>query len=462
MKKTLIYTACVAALFSPSVLSQSTLNGCLGTATEERETKIYFANGVLVPDDENATVAFLRHQYKRTLESAEQGQIFTFLSADNPIVSADVIEVINQKLAEAGIANQGLSALQLLQLLRAASLNTGDAEVANSMYTAEEILRYLALTIGVNENIIPSITPRFLENIVTAIIVARAREIANIRSVESRHSNFYTSDLLAGKRVFVIAHSQGNLFANVSLTSAARSLPGAADSLAMIGVATPAAGQFRSSFYRTANDDLVILVLSRIATVLPANIDNDPGIPNDFRSIVGHFFVQDYMKNSQLPSRRDIDAELTRLASTVPFPTLEAGEGAIRATLTWDAQPDVDLHAFEPNGSHVYYRRFRGRSGTLDVDDTSSFGPENYFVACNKIELGTYRIGVNYYAGSAPSTATVSLFLGDGRIPSPKTLKLPIARGAAGNGSPQILFTIQVTENVDPQTQKRSAVYTVQ
>ena len=448
MNKTLIYTACVAALFSPSALSQSTLNGCLGTATEERETKIYFANGVLVPDDEDATVAFLRHQYKRTLESAEQGQIFTFLSAYNPTsgLYADVIEVVNQKLAEAGIANQGLSALQLLQLLRAALLNTGDAEVANSMYTAEEILRYLALTIGVNENIIASITPRFLENIMTAIIAAQAREIANIRSVESRHSNFYTSDLQAGKRVFVIAHSQGNLFANVSLTSAATSLPGAADSLAMIGVASPAARQFRSSFYRTANDDLVILVLSRIATVLPANIDNDPGIPNDFRSIWSHFFVQDYMKNSQLPSRRDIDAELTRLASTVPFPTLEAGEGAIRATLTWDAQPDVDLHAFEPGGSHVYYGSRRGSSGFLDVDDVTSFGPENYFVACNKIELGTYRIGVNYYRGSAPSTATVSLFLGDGRIPSPKTLTLPIARGVGGDDSPQILFTIGVTQ----------------
>lgn len=447
MKKTLIYTACVAALFSSSVLSQSTLNGCLGTATEERETKIYFANGVLFDDDDGATVAFLRHQYKRTLESAEQGQIFTFLSADNPTIglSADVIEVVNQKLAEAGIANQGLSALQLLQLLRAALLNVGGA-VVNSMYTAEEILRYLALTIGVNENIIPSITPRFLENIVTAIITARAREIANIRSVESRHSNFYTSDLQAGKRVFVIAHSQGNLFANVSLTSAATSLPGAADSLAMIGVATPAARQFRSSFYRTANDDLVILGLSRIATVLPANIDNDPGIPNDFRSVWRHFFVQDYMKNSQLPSRRDIDAELTRLASTVPFPTLEAGEGAIRATLTWDAQPDVDLHAFEPSGSHVYYASRRGSSGFLDVDDVTSFGPENYFVACNKIELGTYRIGVNYFRGSAPSTATVSLFLGDGRIPSPKTLTLPIARGAQGDNSPQILFTIGVTQ----------------
>lgn len=111
----------------------------------------------------------------------------------------------------------------------------------------------------------------------------------------------------------------------------------------------------------------------------------------------------------------------------------------------------------------------RARSGTLDVDDTSSFGPENYFVACNKIELGTYRIGVNYFRGTGPrapgtgpSTATVALFLGDGTIPSPKRVVLPASRGNAGNGSPQILFTIQVTENVDPQTQKRSAVYTVQ
>ena len=291
------------------------------------------------------------------------------------------------------------------------------------------------------------------------IVKAKAKALESIPAVQSDHVTFYSADLLAGKRVFVVAHSQGNLFANSSLAATARIRPGQASSLAMIGVATPAARQFRDSFYRTAHDDRVIDSLRITENVLPSNIDND--LDDDRRSFSNHSFVSDYMADG-LPSREGIDLELKRLAATVPFPTREAGEGAIRATLTWDAQPDVDLHAFEPSGSHVYYASRRGSSGFLDVDDVTSFGPENYFVACESIELGTYRIGVNYFRGSAPSTATVSLFLGDGRIPSPKTLTLPIARGTGGNNSPQILFTIQVTENVDPQTQKRSAVYTVQ
>ena len=437
MKKALIYTVCAAALFSSSAFAQGELNGCRAVATEEKETKIYFANGILTDNTSaNATVSYLRNLYKRNLETAASGQIFSFLSAYNPTIGAytDVIEVLNQKIREAGLAGQGLSALQFLGLLR------GGVQLS-----VEAVRRRLELTPGVNTNIFGLITQQFLEDTATAINQAQSQAIAGIRSVESQHENFYTSDLQAGKRVFVIAHSQGNLFTNASLTSAATSLPTAASSLAMIGVATPASQQFRSSFYRTANDDRVIQALSVIATVLPANIDNDPGVTNDFRSFSNHLFQHDYM-DARLPSRRAIDAELTRLAGAVPFPTLEAGEGAIRATLVWDSQPDVDLHAFEPNGAHVYYASRRGQSGFLDVDDVSSFGPENYFVACNKIELGTYRIGVNYFRGSAPSTATVSLFLGDGRIPSPKTVTLPTARLSSGDDSPQILFTIGVSE----------------
>ena len=339
-------------------------------------------------------------------------------------------------------------------------------------------------------------TPNLFGNMADTLAQAEAKAIQDMDLTGNLHTSYYTSDLLAGKRVFVVAHSQGNLFANSSLEAAARARPDEASSLAMIGVATPAARQFRDSFYRTAHDDRVIDALRITENVLASNIDNDLsegvsdsrggnypllsffwnaavsaiGANRDQRGFSNHGFIDAYMAHP-LPSKSDIDDEIKRLAdpNVVPFPTRQAGEGAIRATLTWDAQPDVDLHAFEPNGSHVYYRNFTGRSGTLDVDDTSSYGPENYFVPCNKVELGTYRIGVNYFRGtgprapgSGPSTAIVALFLGDDTTPSPKTVVLPAPRGEAGDGSPQILFRVQVTEKVDPQTQERRAVYTVQ
>ena len=442
MKKTLIYTACVAALFSSSTLAQSAgtgeLQGCVAEP-EEKVTNVYFANGVgNTSGQANASTAYLQHFYDIRLARLPESQgTYEFLAAYNDTFGYfnDIIETLNQKSDEVG-ARQWVNGQQLLWLAKS-KLSVADVSArilatvpAPQTSIARALIRYLEVEEG-------------LASARKKIIESQVKAIKTIPATQNRHVGYYTSALLAGKRVFVVAHSQGNLFTNTSLAAAAAAQPNKADSLAMIGVATPAAAQFRNSFYRTAHDDSIINALRLIENVLPSNINNSK--TPDTRSFFNHSFITDYMAD-QLPSRRDIDGELERLARSVPFPTRQAGEGAIRATLTWDAQPDVDLHAFEPSGSHVYYFSRRGSSGFLDVDDVTSFGPENYFVACNKIELGTYRIGVNYYRGSAPSTATVSLFLGDGRIPSPKTLTLPIARGPGGDNSPQILFTIGVTQ----------------
>jgi hypothetical protein len=59
-----------------------------------------------------------------------------------------------------------------------------------------------------------------------------------------------------------------------------------------------------------------------------------------------------------------------------------AGAFLRRATLTWGAQPrDLDSHLVTPTLAHVYFRA-RGSQTTapyaqLDVDDVSSYGPEN-------------------------------------------------------------------------------------
>ena len=500
MKKTLIYTACMAALSSSSAFAQSQgtgeLQGCVAEP-EDKVTNVYFGNGVgNTPRDADWSAAYLKVSYKSILEGlgSDVGK-FNFRVSYNVTSGTfyDVVEVLSRKVTEAG-GRQWFSGLHLLRMVKTSY---------SAAHLAERLVGYIGAAagpLGIDQagvdfaTLREILTPSLFGDMADTLAQAEAKAIQDMELTGNLHTSYYTSDLLAGKRVFVVAHSQGNLFANSSLDAAARARPDEASSLAMIGVATPAARQFRDSFYRTAHDDRVIDALRLTENVLASNIDNDLtqsassntrtpvmsffwnlalsaiGADADQRGFSNHGFIDAYMAHP-LPSKSDIDDEIKRLAdpNVVPFPTREAGEGAIRATLTWDAQPDVDLHAFEPNGSHVYYRSRTGRSGTLDVDDTSSYGPENYFVPCNKVELGTYRIGVNYFRGtgprapgSGPSTANVALFLGDGTIPSPKTVVLPAPRGAAGNGSPQILFTIQVTENVDSQTQKRSAVYTVQ
>lgn len=73
----------------------------------------------------------------------------------------------------------------------------------------------------------------------------------------------------------------------------------------------------------------------------------------------------------------------------------------VLATLVWNTNlTDVDLHASEAGGGHVYYGNKQG-AGTLDVDRTQGYGPENYSLG-RAGEAGTkageYALSVHYYA----------------------------------------------------------------
>ena len=450
MKKTLIYTACVAALFSSSALAQgegtSQLQGCV-VEPNKKVTDIYFANGVgNTRADAYLSAGHLKKRYTPMLEDLNRkgkGRYgtFDFLLAYNETISTfyDVIEVLNQKSREEGF-DEFLSGLQILRLIQG-GLNSAEFIFAVSLLSP---LANLGLDFG-----------GLYSDALDEITKAQAKAIKNIPEVEAKHTGLYTSALRAGKRVFVIAHSQGNLFTNASLAAAARAQPDEADSLAMIGVATPAARQFRDSFYRTAHDDRVIDALRVTERVAPSNIENDLIIGFEDRSWNNHSFISDYMWPG-LPSEEDIVLELQRLFIMVPFP-LQYAENAIRASLTWGSNPpDFDLHAFEPNGSHVYYKRL---NHSLDVDDRNGNGPENYVVACNEIELGTYSIGVNYYAGKGPGFGTLTLSLGDGTT-TLRSLAFGEAAGRAGN-IPDPVFTIRVNERFHPYKDKKIATYKI-
>lgn len=88
-------------------------------------------------------------------------------------------------------------------------------------------------------------------------------------------------------------------------------------------------------------------------------------------------------------------------------PKLETGEW--RAVLTWGAYPqDLDSHLTGPNGYggrfHVYYPTanknayINGRRvANLDVDDTTSYGPETVTINFNVGKSGTYNYYVHDY-----------------------------------------------------------------
>lgn len=431
---------------STSINSYANLNGCVDTTNSEKKTAIYYANGILTsPDDADDMAVKMEVAYKNQFEVLHENSNYEFFKAYNHSQGTltDIAQVLQQKMEEEGA--DGVTGYRICKLISSGLDNDGIRESLATFLTPNALARF---------------TDSLLEELGESMTQASIDAIADRLTVNSENVGLYEADLLAGKRVIIMSHSQGNLFTNSAVASVKARQPERASSIDYFGVANPAAATVDGAQYVTADDDRVIDGLRLIENVLPSNLDNDPSVlpgflGGDFRTISNHLMIEDYF-DTRLPSRKVIDTNLTRLAQDTPFPTQIAGTGAIRASLSWGDQPDVDLHAYEPNGSHVYYNSLIGQDGTLDVDDVNGFGPENYVVACENVNTGTYQIGVNYFNGNAPETARVAIFLGDGRAITPRELLLNEAKGSSGNDNPTIMFEVTVTDN------NGNAVYSVQ
>ena len=197
----------------------------------------------------------------------------------------------------------------------------------------------------------------------------------------------------------MVSHSQGNLYAN----SAYQALTSEQKPYAQIvGVATPAAyvgelGNPRGFKYITRHDDRIIQF---VIGSLPSNTNYHSG------SIfsLNHNMDEDYIQDPVVGSVLNNAIKQAVNSAEMPEEGIFAG-GVISVTLTWGAQRDLDLHIWEPEGSHVWYADKNGLSGTLDYDDTNGYGPENYQVYCENLQAGTYKVGVHFYWGDGPDTA---------------------------------------------------------
>ncbi|MEZ4589883.1 MAG: carboxypeptidase regulatory-like domain-containing protein [Chloroflexota bacterium] len=81
-------------------------------------------------------------------------------------------------------------------------------------------------------------------------------------------------------------------------------------------------------------------------------------------------------------------------------PVLPTGE--LRIVLTWGANPaDLDSHLYLPDNTDIYYNN---KGGFLDVDDTTSFGPETITIP-QRVD-GTYSYAVYDYNQTNQLTAS--------------------------------------------------------
>lgn len=78
------------------------------------------------------------------------------------------------------------------------------------------------------------------------------------------------------------------------------------------------------------------------------------------------------------------------------------GSGSLRFTLTWNLSGDMDLHVLPPCGTEIYYGARAACGGTLDVDNTTTTGPENIYWT------GTYTPGTYYVCAEAFTSAVAS------------------------------------------------------
>ena len=276
--------------------------------------------------------------------------------------------------------------------------------------------------------------PDFLQNKLIEIANTVDESILQGNPAVQDHVEKYNKFLSEGNKVVVVAHSQGNLFANIAYLGLDSQY---SDGFGIVSVGNPDNYVAGSGPYTTLDEDIII---GSVPGSLPANLDNFFGI--NLRDLTGHTFEKSYMAIGHQAETK-ILGDVMNTINGLNFPATTLGNGIITATLTWGSNPDLDLHVFEPNGSHVYYMNLNGISGYLDRDDVTSYGPEHYFVSCDTIEAGTYRFGVNYYYGYSAETGTLSIQVGDQIRSRQQTFTQWFY--SSGDSTPYIMFEVEVT-----------------
>lgn len=249
-----------------------------------------------------------------------------------------------------------------------------------------------------------------------------------------------------------VAHSQGNLFANPAYNYATGKT--SAKSVKVVHVAP--ASSLLNGDHVLADKDIVINGL-RVSGSVPSITDtiplNRPAGINGKKDALGHGLLEIYL-NSQLAISQSVKTKINAALNSLESPPVQAQSGFFTTTLTWNGAGDVDLHTFEPSGTHVYYANKAGVAGYLDVDNTQSFGPEHYYASCkaDKLKVGVYRIAVANYDRADGREATVQLASYNNGVLGTKKVTLG---SATGDNPAFTLFNVSVTKN--EETGKYSA-----
>jgi hypothetical protein len=273
------------------------------------------------------------------------------------------------------------------------------------------------------------------------LAAARARVLATTQKL----SLDLSSDLSSGYNVLIVPHSQGNLYANRVYDSVAASgaFQDFANRVRVVHVAVPSSTTAGRP-YTTARQDRVIGLLRVLApSTLPGTHDVSTG------DWLRHGFRDTYLADDSPTQSFIVDESVAALTALNSTPTT-GSRGYFWVTTTWNIPGDIDLHVFEPGGSHVYYANMHGASGYLDRDDIPGTGPEHYYATCNAtdLELGTYTVKINNYNGSPGTVVDVALNMLNSVVSRQVSLTVGEALQSSGNANPPYpAFTVQVSKD---------------
>ena len=137
----------------------------------------------------------------------------------------------------------------------------------------------------------------------------------------------------------------------------------------------------------------------------------------------------------------------------------------MRIQLTWGQNPsDLDSHLWDIFGNHIYYAAKTAISGAwLDLDDVTSYGPENirieYFNQPDGNTYDTYLYAVYLYYGSdSTETVTVKVFLEGNTVPTKVYTKAGFANANRWwqvfsiNPTTEVITDIDTTQSSSPRS----------
>jgi len=256
---------------------------------------------------------------------------------------------------------------------------------------------------------------------------------------------------LSGRKVVVVAHSQGNHIIELAYANLMKIFPESSlKSIRVVGVAS-VASTTPSGIYVTLVDDSAVLGAYRAL----GGLSSERPLEGNFFTIdvnhagdenIHHSFVEVYLSDLSgkysLPSNAQdrqkfqavndsnkvwsISELITELVvdsidAAEPGPNIIATDKLITAQLTWKDYGDMDLHIQEPSyfSYNVYYGNKIGTYGYLDLDDVDGDGPEHYYVnydamKCMQLDGRQWNFGVQQYPnGGAKAQINLMIKVGD-------------------------------------------------